>query len=62
MSLSSFCAGLMTPGSELNVRTIWMGLVEMDRELFGTMGLVLHHHQTLRTLHSLIMASKTLNR
>ena len=37
---------------------IRMGLVELDRELFGTMGLVLHHHQTLHTLHSLTMHRK----
>ena len=35
-----------------------MGLVELDRELFGTMGLVLHQHQTLRTLHSLTRRRK----
>ena len=32
---------------------IRMGLVELDRELFGTTGLVLNRLQTLRTLHSL---------
>ena len=35
---------------------IWIectGLVEMDKELLDTIGLVLHHHQSVRTIHSL---------
>ena len=31
----------------------WMGLVEMGKELLDTMGLVLHHHQSLRTIRAL---------
>ena len=37
---------------------IWMAIDEMGKDLLGTMGLVLHHRQSLRTIHNLTRHQK----